>query len=64
MTFVDGARSSPGLMILPTAFDLNIQATGSRLTTAKSIANAENTAGLTALLTKRGPVSRRRRAAP
>jgi hypothetical protein len=39
-------------MILPTAFVLNIQATGSRLTTAKSIANAENTAGLTALLTK------------
>ena len=51
-------------MILPTAFVLNIQATGSRLTTAKSMANAENTAGLTALLTKRGLGPRGRRAAP
>src|SRR4028118_2281874 len=51
-------------MILPTAFVLNIQATGSRLTTAKRIASAENTAGLTALLTKAGPTPKGRQGAP
>src|SRR5215210_921511 len=58
-----GTKSSPGLTILPAAFDLNIQATGSRLTKANSIANAENTAGLTALLTKVDPSPKGRQGA-